>query len=81
MNDQSMILILVMAFFMLGCRFSCKAMKENFSENCECVDDNLPESERSNMPYNSCDGGSDFCYTKNNCGDYSQLTGSYFKYC
>jgi len=30
MNDQSMILILVMAFFMLGCRFSCKGMKEHF---------------------------------------------------
>ena len=26
-----MILILVMAFFMLGCRFSCSGMKEDFN--------------------------------------------------
>ena len=30
MNDQTMMLILVMAFFMLGCRFSCSGMKEGF---------------------------------------------------
>ena len=27
-----MMLILVMAFFMLGCRFSCSGMKEGFNE-------------------------------------------------
>jgi hypothetical protein len=31
MNDQTMMLILVMAFFMLGCRFSCSGMKEGFA--------------------------------------------------
>jgi hypothetical protein len=30
MNDQTMMLILVMAFFMLGCRFSCSGMREDF---------------------------------------------------
>lgn len=29
-----MILILVMAFFMLGCSFSCSGMKESFANNC-----------------------------------------------
>ena len=28
-----MMLILVMAFFMLGCRFSCSGMKEDFAWN------------------------------------------------
>jgi hypothetical protein len=31
MKDHTMILILVIAFFMLGCRFSCSGMKEDFS--------------------------------------------------
>ena len=31
MSDQQMILILVIAFFLLGCNFSCNGMKEDFS--------------------------------------------------
>ena len=36
MSDQQMILILIIAFFVLGCNFSCKGMNEYFSdcENC-----------------------------------------------
>jgi hypothetical protein len=30
MKDHTMILILVIAFFVLGCNFSCKGMKENY---------------------------------------------------
>ena len=32
-----MMLILVMAFFMLGCRFSCSGMKEDFATASECT--------------------------------------------
>jgi hypothetical protein len=38
MNDQTMMLILVMAFFMLGCRFSCSGMKESFDPCLMCED-------------------------------------------
>ena len=34
MSDQQMILILIIAFFVLGCNFSCKGMNEYFS-NCK----------------------------------------------
>ena len=34
-----MILILVMAFFMLGCRFSCSGMREGFASGKTCVTD------------------------------------------
>ena len=30
MSDQQMILILIIAFFLLGCNFSCNGMKEDF---------------------------------------------------
>jgi hypothetical protein len=33
MTDQNMILILVIAFFLLGCSFSCNGMKENFASD------------------------------------------------
>ena len=36
MNDQTMILILVIGFFMLGCRFNCSGMKEYFSNTQDC---------------------------------------------
>ncbi len=37
MTDQNMILILVIAFFLLGCSFSCNGMKENFTDiEAEC---------------------------------------------
>jgi hypothetical protein len=39
-----MMLILVMAFFMLGCRFSCSGMKEYFAwtGGCDCASAKLP---------------------------------------
>ena len=42
MDDQTMMLTLVMAFFMLGCRFSCSGMKEDFAnaDSCKkCIQD------------------------------------------
>jgi hypothetical protein len=36
MFDQQMILILVIAFFLLGCNFSCDGLKENFSTDAGC---------------------------------------------
>ena len=33
MKDQNLILILVIAFFLLGCSFSCNGMKENFTND------------------------------------------------
>ena len=36
-----MMLILVMAFFMLGCRFSCSGMKEDFATETECTLDEM----------------------------------------
>lgn len=39
-----MMLILVMAFFMLGCRFSCSGMKEDFNicKMCKKTKDSMP---------------------------------------
>ena len=39
MSDQQMILILVIAFFVLGCSFSCNGLKEDFaiSDNCNAL--------------------------------------------
>ena len=39
MSDQQMILILVIAFFVLGCSFSCNGLKEDFaiSPGCNAV--------------------------------------------
>ena len=43
-----MILILVMAFFMLGCRFSCNGMKEHFAwVGGECNKTNVEACENS----------------------------------
>ena len=36
MSDQQMILILIIAFFVLGCNFSCKGMNEYFSDCKNC---------------------------------------------
>ena len=36
MSDQQMILILIIAFFVLGCNFSCKGVNEYFSDCKNC---------------------------------------------
>ena len=36
MSDQQMILILVIAFFVLGCSFSCNGLKEDFAISTPC---------------------------------------------
>ena len=37
MSDQQMILILIIAFFLLGCSFSCNRNKEDFTLK-DCLD-------------------------------------------
>ena len=57
-----MMLILVMAFFMLGCRFSCSGMKEDFAfcKTCnstcagECKDDG--KCDTTTFRYAACGG-------------------------
>ena len=39
MSDQQMILILIIAFFVLGCNLSCKGMNEYFSDCTNCRTD------------------------------------------
>ena len=47
MIDQNLILILVIAFFLLGCSFSCNGMKENFTARDinELTDELVPKME------------------------------------
>ena len=58
MSDQQMILILVLAFFLLGCSFSCNGLKEDFalSPGCRAKLSNanlcaLWNEKKSNNPY------------------------------
>ena len=36
MNNQNMFIIMIIVFFILGCKISCSGLKENFTETDEC---------------------------------------------
>ena len=41
MNNQTLMIILVIVFFMLNCKISCKKNIENFSSCSSCVDNSI----------------------------------------
>ena len=63
-----MMLILVMAFFMLGCRFSCSGMKEDFAKASECTLDKMGcDKTKIDKCYSGGFSSKAFC-AKCNCG-------------